>query len=200
MTSDLVEVDDDLELDLAWKSDIMSVYNDDDGETVDVPGDSDNGDVSTETRPDIDGWDELTDTQQAIIELATDPTKNWDSLKQFATEADTASSYTRRVLREHVPETYDSIKQSEGEKKRQYGVDVTDEVRKKMLNGKSMHDVGESLDIGQETVMRHAKEDINATGATQPRLEYDTKTGWVPVDDSTAQSDLDDVNAHGEDR
>jgi hypothetical protein len=175
----------------------MSVYNDEDGETVDVPGDSDTGDVVTETHPDIDGWSELSDTKQEIIITAADPAKEWGSCADLAGAVGVSRSYVTETLNEHTPELHQSVKRKTQSQER-YNAEFTDQVREKLLSGASVSSVKRAFDCTAETVRRHAREKMHADDTTHPQLRYEyDHTGnqgeWKPVDDATAQSEFGDV-------
>jgi hypothetical protein len=193
MSDESVTVDDDLEIDLAWKSDLMSVYNDEDGETVDVPGDSNTGDVVTETHPDIDGWDELTDTQQEIIKTAANPAKEWASLTELADELSKAHSDVSRTLRNHAPELHETVKNDIAGDPNTFGASFTDEIRLRLLNGESTTDIEKTVDASGRTIRRHARKEMNADATTQPPLQYDSDfagNGWKMASGSTEQANL----------
>jgi len=103
MSDNQTNVDDELTIDMAWKSDLASVYNDPDGETVSVPGDSDTGTITTEQRPGIDNWDELSDKQQEIITTATDPGSNWESLNDLSESVELSRRWVQQTLKNNAP-------------------------------------------------------------------------------------------------
>lgn len=178
MSDNQTNVDDELTIDMAWKSDLASVYNDPDGETVSVPGDSDKGEIMTEQRPDIDNWDELTDKQQEIIITAAAPDSNWESLTDLSRSVEAGRDSARRVLKSNAPELLEEIR-DESKNTRQAGV-PTDQIKELLLNGHSSSEVADRFDTTAKTVRRHAKGEYGHKDSTLPELEYNGSK-WVPA-------------------
>jgi hypothetical protein len=190
MSNERTKIGDSVEVDLAWSSDLRDAHADEDGETVDVPGDESEGDVRTVTRPDIKNWDELADKEKTIIAAAADPTEDWDSLSELKSDVGTTVGHASRTLRKHAPELHRKVKQGNMESGERYGAEFTDFIRRELLDGGTISDIKNDTVAGKGTIRRHAKSEINADETTEPRLQYDHQSReWQPVEAVTEQSE-----------
>jgi len=206
MSDNQMNVDDELTIDMAWKSDLASVYNDPDGETVSVPGESDTGTITTEQRPDIDNWDELTDKQQEVISTAAAPNSNWESLTDLSKSVEAERDCVRRALKNNAPGLLEDIRSESHDYSR--AATPTDQIKELLLDGHSASEVADRVDVVQSTVLKHAKGERGGK-STLPELEYNGSK-WVPVSqggedtqetfaNDTDSTDTEPVNTDSED-
>jgi len=182
MSDNQMNVDDELTIDMAWKSDLASVYNDPDGDTVSAPGDSHKGEITTEQRPDIDNWSELTDKQQEIISTAAAPNSNWESLADLSGSVEATQKWVRETLKNNTPELFEDIKDES--KRTSQSETPTDKVKELLLNGHSSSEVADRFDTTTKTIRRHAKGEYGHKDSTLPELEYNGSK-WVPAGQDT---------------
>lgn len=125
--------------------------------------------------------DELNESQRAVITLAADPMREFDSTRELSRKAtpDKVETYAHTVLRDHWPEGLDRIVQTDEFKPT---ANELEEIRRRYLNGESQAEISESYPRAEKTIGKYIRgdrfEEVSDACSIPPVKGGELPEGW----------------------